>query len=175
MGSQGHRAEAMPSVQTVRLEGTQVTSSERRQEVLQMKADGMTYAKIGQILGICTGSVVDIMAPPSEVREALCQMHNHHCQACGAYVGKSGQAHHAKIDPDNPDDISNFEYLCLPCHTVKHARMSQRQYKGSKIGVAVSDTTKALLCNEGHFHESYDDVLKRLLEELKQLRGKGSH
>jgi predicted CopG family antitoxin len=43
----------------------------------------------------------------------------------------------------------------------------------TKLTIAVSQEVADALKREGRMHESYDDVLKRLLEELKQLRGKG--
>ena len=45
----------------------------------------------------------------------------------------------------------------------------------TKLTIAVSQEVIDFLKREGGFHESYDEVLKRLLEELRQLRGKGSH
>jgi ribosome-associated translation inhibitor RaiA len=43
----------------------------------------------------------------------------------------------------------------------------------TKTTIAVSQEVIEALKREGNMHESYDDVLNRLLEELRQLRAKG--
>jgi hypothetical protein len=45
----------------------------------------------------------------------------------------------------------------------------------TKTTIAVSQEVIDFLKQEGMFHESYDSVLLRVIEELRQLRGKGSH
>lgn len=46
------------------------------------------------------------------------------CQRCSRLVGGKGEAHVDHIDGDsgnNPEDGSNWQTLCVPCHSAKTA------------------------------------------------------
>jgi len=47
--------------------------------------------------------------------EALCAKYNHRCLACGQEYGLSRD----HVNPEGPDDITNWQPLCLACNASK--------------------------------------------------------
>jgi len=58
------------------------------------------------------------------IREQVLLRDLYTCQRCGRIVGGKGEAHVDHIDGDsshNPEDGSNWQTLCVPCHSAKTA------------------------------------------------------
>jgi 5-methylcytosine-specific restriction protein A len=59
------------------------------------------------------------------IRQQVLLRDNYTCRACGRTAGGKGEAHVDHIDGDsgnNPEDGSNWQTLCAPCHSAKTAR-----------------------------------------------------
>jgi len=59
------------------------------------------------------------------IRDSVLLRDHYTCRCCGRVVGGKGEAHVDHIDGDsgnNPADGSNWQTLCVKCHSVKTAR-----------------------------------------------------
>ncbi|VVE50985.1 hypothetical protein PMO31116_04653 [Pandoraea morbifera] len=59
------------------------------------------------------------------IREFTLRRDRFTCQACGRIVAGKGEAHVDHVDGDshnNPPDGSNWQTLCVPCHSAKTAK-----------------------------------------------------
>ena len=114
----------------------------RRQKLLKMRLDGMTYAAIGTAIGISRQRVQQLLSPPKAIRDYVVEKFQGRCSRCGIYVGSSGQVHHVDdLDFDSYNGFNNLELLCLSCHRQVHALL---------FGLAELDWDAAMaLLNEG--------------------------
>ena len=94
----------------------------RKNEILQMRFKGMSYAQIGKKFGISRQRVQKIISPPPYIRKAVFKKAAGKCQDCGILVGRSWHIHH-KGNSENEEDYNdgeNLELLCLSCHAKLH-------------------------------------------------------
>lgn len=59
------------------------------------------------------------------IRQQVLMRDSYTCQTCGRVCGRKGEAHVDHIDGDsgnNPEDGSNWQTLCAPCHSRKTAK-----------------------------------------------------
>ena len=59
------------------------------------------------------------------IRQAVLLRDHYTCRSCGRVVGGKGEAHVDHVDgnsSNNPDDGTNWQTLCVSCHSAKTAR-----------------------------------------------------
>lgn len=99
-----------------------------RERALSLRLDGLTYAAIGEELGLTRQRIQQLLEPPKEVREIILARSNSRCQNCGVFVAH-GHIHHKSakgIDSDKWNDLDNLVYLCLTCHRRSHHELQGR-------------------------------------------------
>lgn len=90
----------------------------RREIFRTMKSNGMTYAQIGESMGISRQRVQQLISPTEKEREQIIQENGRRCHKCGKSKGKL-EIHHT--DYLKGDTI----YLCLSCHRKEHGTMEK--------------------------------------------------
>lgn len=104
---------------------------ERRQSIISMRLEGMTYSAISKKLGISRQRVEQIASPPTDILAALRERAGGRCEICGLYIGKAGHAHHKGKDSETYEDINELQYLCISCHRRCHngKRYGKREHR----------------------------------------------
>jgi len=93
---------------------------ERKNEILRMRLDGMTYQQIGKTLGISRQRVQYLISPPPYIRKLVVDRANGRCEICGILVGRSGHIHHEGTTFEDYQDDDNLKLLCVSCHKRVH-------------------------------------------------------
>jgi len=96
----------------------------RKQKMMKLRLDGMTYRQIGDKFGVSRQRVQDLLAPPAAIRRLVIKRDEGKCQECGILTGAGGDIHH---DNGNGEDYNNIEKLRLLCHSC-HRRIHCRDY-----------------------------------------------
>jgi len=83
-------------------------------EMVQMKADGKSYANIALVVGKSRQRVQQYFMPLRYQMIAVCERARAICEECGQF-DQFGHFHHKVYDFDILNDSDNIEYLCTPC------------------------------------------------------------
>jgi 5-methylcytosine-specific restriction endonuclease McrA len=97
--------------------------NEVRTSALMLRLGGLSYAEIGQRLGLSRQRIQQILSPPAHVRREVVQKAKGKCSFCGLMVGMSGHVHHRRAlgaAADDYNDMENLTLLCGSCHAVRH-------------------------------------------------------
>lgn len=98
-------------------------SMDRRDEALQLRLEGLTFAAIAKQLGVSRQRVQQILAPPRDVRDSVVIGAQGRCSACELFVGTAGHVHHLQatsIEDEDYNDHENLTLLCRSCHRTAH-------------------------------------------------------
>lgn len=90
-----------------------------RQRALGMWLKGMTFAAIGQQMGVTRQRVQQVLCPPPDLRKETYDQADGKCQVCGVHLGHNGQ-YHSTDDGPIDDFTQPLTLLCLACHRLKH-------------------------------------------------------
>jgi predicted nucleic-acid-binding Zn-ribbon protein len=96
----------------------------KRIEATELRVKGLTYAEIGQALGISRQRAQQLVEPNRDVYAFVRTKANWRCETCGVAI-INGQLHHIQATGntlENFNDIDNLRYLCVACHMRAHAR-----------------------------------------------------
>ena len=104
-------------------------NNHRRQSIINMRLEGLTYQQIAGKLNISRQRVEQIASPPKETLRALITRSGEKCENCGIIVGKSGHAHHKGHTEDTYEDINQLDYLCPSCHRLAHFTLRAKVQK----------------------------------------------
>lgn len=97
--------------------------SPRRAVARELKAGGMTYAQIGERMGITRQRAQQLVAPTPLMQKKLVARANGKCERCGK--GGKLHGHHNNYD-GNPG-----EFLCASCHQLEHLKNMENPEKVS--------------------------------------------
>jgi len=96
-------------------------------KAIELKLRGMTYAEIGQQLGVTRQRAQQLTKPPKRVYEMVRQRAGGACELCGFEL-QSGHVHHKGGSFENYNDPDNLQYLCLSCHVKQHESKLPGEY-----------------------------------------------
>lgn len=102
-----------------------------RAKAIQLKLEGLTYAKIGKILGCSRQGAQYLTRPSWKVREDVRVRAKDKCEKCGLGMNSSGHYHHTSRHGktvESFNSIDNLEYLCKKCHKKNHPNRSRKVY-----------------------------------------------
>lgn len=128
----------------------------RRQPMINMRLDGMTYQQIGERYHISRQRVEQIISPPFDTIKELNRRAKGRCEDCGIHVGISGHAHHKGSEYDTYEDINQLAYLCISCHHRAHngerAKHRTCEHCGIDYTSATSDSKRfcSQICRHAH-------------------------
>jgi hypothetical protein len=91
-----------------------------KEEMLEMRLDGMTYQEISNEAGISRQRVQQLLSPPPKIKSLIYKKFDGRCNRCGIIVGQSGHIHHNGEMIETYNDIDNLELLCISCHRKAH-------------------------------------------------------
>jgi hypothetical protein len=92
----------------------------RRQAIIRMRLDGMTYKAAAEALGISRQRAEQLASPPRDILNSLIARAQSRCESCGILVGRSGHAHHKGQEEEDYGDVNQLAYLCISCHHRAH-------------------------------------------------------
>ncbi len=96
---------------------------EKRTKALNLRLnDGLSYAAIGEQLGLSRQRIQQLLRPPKAIYDLIWNRAGHQCQDCGIGLpAKSGSGciHHIGSEEDY-NDIDNLILLCRSCHRNRH-------------------------------------------------------
>jgi len=96
---------------------------EVRTQALALRLEGLSFAEIGERVGLSRQRIQQILSPDPAVRSSVVERAEGRCQRCGLHVGTTGHVHHRKSKGATPDDYNddvNLRLLCPTCHRVEH-------------------------------------------------------
>lgn len=96
----------------------------KRQEALDLRVEGLSYKEISVRFGVSRQRIHQLIAPPSDVRDAIVKKYKGECAKCKLIVGTSGHVHHKENISDDYNDMGNLELLCPSCHMKAHNKLS---------------------------------------------------
>jgi len=94
-----------------------------KQELLELRLDGMTYKQIGIRAGVSRQRIQQLLCPPKNIREFVINKFGGRCNRCNIFVGESGHIHHNGNNSETYNDVENLELLCIGCHRRAHAQL----------------------------------------------------
>lgn len=96
---------------------------ERRNAALEMRLNGLTYAQIGEKLGVSRQRAEQMVSPPKEITESVKVKAHGRCENCGIVVA-FGHVHHKNTTVliEDFNDTQNLQYLCPSCHRMAHRK-----------------------------------------------------
>ena len=98
------------------------TGSARQDQAIALKVSGLTYAAIGQVLGVSRQRAQQLIRPPYEIYRVVRRRAGAKCEDCGTET-MNGHMHHMElIEVAAFNDIANLSYLCIGCHRKHHSK-----------------------------------------------------
>jgi len=85
---------------------------------------GLSYAKIGEAIGLTRQKTQQLFRPSQKVRLAVKKIADWKCEKCGKPV-KNGHVHHKSL--------RRFAYLCATCHVLLHSKHKPVPYRILKM------------------------------------------
>ena len=136
-----------------------------KQEMLELRLDGLPYELIAQRAGISRQRVHQLLSPPKHIRDFLITKNKGVCQICGIYVGKNGHVHHP-FDEEHYEDIDNLMFLCSSCHRRQHIGLEHfRQYMKRHPNATLEEAKAALNNPELERYQNKKVVVQQHQEE----------
>lgn len=137
--------------------------SKNRDFARSLKQSGMTYAKIGERMGISRQRAQQLVAPSGLQKRELIEKLGGVCSACG----KSG----IKLDLHHEDYSKPPELLlCVSCHREKHPRAGV----GNSTSHHIKSNTEVDALVEAHaeYHgfDSYSAALRSIVLEWRRMK-----
>lgn len=99
-----------------------MTPAERRQHASELHRKGLTYAEIGQLLGVSRQRAQQLTRPEPSIERLVRKRADNRCEQCTVPLSK-GHIHHrgtVGIEAENFQDVTNLMYVCVSCHARLH-------------------------------------------------------
>lgn len=141
---------------------------QKRKDALKMRLSGMSYNAIGESLGISRQRIQQLLSPPKHIRDIVLNRAGGRCQNCGLIIGRSGHIHHQGSKEEDYNDVGNLQLLCITCHRKAHNESGRQWNLSGKIRIKISQDLKEKLQDIGLKDESFDDVVRRLLDRVEK-------
>jgi len=89
--------------------------------ILALRLQGLTYAAIGERVGLSAQRVGQLLSPPAPTHRGIWRRAHGRCQDCGIILGRTnGQAHMPGLDREDFSRPSQLRLLCPGCHRKAH-------------------------------------------------------
>lgn len=94
---------------------------DRRKTAIELRLKGLTYAQIGEQLGVSRQRVQQMTRPPHAIQLLIRKRANCRCEKCGVELNTgNGHVHHVGGEDYDFNDLENLQYLCISCHLKAH-------------------------------------------------------
>lgn len=135
--------------------------SPRREQARSMKASGMSYAQIGDVMGVSRQRAQKLVAPTELATQTLRQQKGNKCEECGRF-SKKLDLHHDDYNGGPP------RLLCVPCH--RHASVKGENVV--QISISLDPESIRMVRNFGHEAgiRGFSSTMRTLIHQFDKLR-----